>query len=69
MMGIMDKKKDASGMDVDVPYFVPKFLVEKYLKLTQDDISANERMMKEKAQTDLEDMKLAQQIQNAGMGM
>lgn len=69
MMGIMDKKKDATGMDVDVPYFVPKFLVEKYLKLTQDDISANERMMKEKAQTDLEDMKLAQQIQNAGMGM
>lgn len=69
MMGIMDKKKDASGMDVDVPYFVPKFLVEKYLKLTQDDISANERMMKEKSQTDLEDMKLAQQIQNAGMGM
>lgn len=69
MMGIMDKKKDATGMDVDVPYFVPKFLVEKYLKLTQDDISSNERMMKDKSQTDLEDMKLAQQIQNAGMGM
>jgi hypothetical protein len=39
------------------------------LKLTQDDIAANERIMKEKAQQDLEDMKLAQQIQNAGMGM
>lgn len=69
MMGIMDKKKDASGMDVDVPYFTPKFVVEKYLKMSQDDISTNERMMKEKAQQDLEDMKLAQQIQNAGMGM
>ena len=69
MMGIMDKKKDATGMDVDVPYFAPKFVVDKYLKLSQDDISANERMMKEKAQQDLEDMKLAQQIQNASMGM
>jgi len=69
MMGIMDKKKDATGMDVDVPYFAPKFIVDKYLKLTQDDIAANERIMKEKAQQDLEDMKLAQQIQNAGMGM
>jgi hypothetical protein len=69
MMGIYDKKKDASGMDVDVPYFNPKFVVEKYMKLSPDDIAANERMMKEKAQQDLEDMKLAQQIQNAGMGM
>jgi len=69
MMGIMDKKKDATGMDVDVPYFTPKFVVEKYLKMSQDDIATNERMMKDKAETDLEDMKLAQQIQNAGMGM
>lgn len=68
MMGIMDKKKDATGMDVDVPYFAPKFIVDKYLKLTQDDIAANERIMKEKAQQDLEDMKLAQQIQQASGG-
>jgi len=69
MMQIMDKKKDATGMDVDVPYFNPKFVIEKYLKLSPDEIAANERMMKEKAQQDLEDMKLAQQIQNQGMGM
>jgi hypothetical protein len=68
MMGIMDKKKDATGMDVDVPYFAPKFVVDKYMKLSQDDIAANERMMKEKAQQDLEDMKLAQEIQNASGG-
>jgi len=68
MMQIMDKKKDASGMDVDVPYFVPKFLIEKYLKLTPDEIASNERMMKEKAEQDLEDMKLAQQIQQASGG-
>ena len=69
MMGIMDKKKDASGMDVDVPYFNPKFVIEKYLKLSPDDIAANERMNRDKAQQDLADMKLAQQIQNASGGM
>jgi len=69
MMGITDKKKDATGMDVDVPYFNPKFVIEKYLKLSPDDVAANERMQKEKAQQDLADMKLAQQIQNAGGGM
>ena len=68
MMGIMDKKKDATGMDVDVPYFNPKFVIEKFLKLSPDDIAANERMTKEKAQQDLADMKLAQQIQNASGG-
>lgn len=68
MMGIMDKKKDASGMDVDVPYFAPKFVVEKYMKLSQDDIAANERMMKEKQEQDLEDMKLAAALQQQSMG-
>lgn len=68
LMGIMDKKKDASGMDVDVPYFNPKFVIEKYLKLSQDEVAANERMNKEKAEQDLEDMKLAQQIQQASGG-
>jgi hypothetical protein len=68
MMGIMDKKKDATGMDVDVPYFNPKFVIEKYLKLSPDEIAANERMMKEKAQQDLADMKLAQQMQQLSMG-
>lgn len=69
MMGIMDKKKDASGMDVDVPYFNPKFTIERYLKLSPDEVAANERMQAEKAQKDLEDMKLAQQIQNQDSGM
>jgi hypothetical protein len=35
------------------------------MKLSADDIAANERMMKEKQAQDLEDMKLAQQIQAA----
>jgi hypothetical protein len=71
MMQIMDKKKDATGMDVDVPYFTPRFVIEKYLKLSQDDIAANERMKAEQAEKDLADMKLAQQIQqqsDGGMG-
>lgn len=68
MMGIMDKKKDGSGMDVDVPYFMPKFVVEKYLKLSPDDVAANERIMKDKATQDMEDIKLAQQLQAAGGG-
>jgi hypothetical protein len=69
MMGIYDKKKDASGMDVDVPIFAPKFVIERYMKLSADDIAANERMMKEKQAQDLEDMKLAQQIQAAQQDM
>lgn len=68
MMGIMDKKKDASGMDVDVPYFTPKFIIEKYLKLSADDIAANERMKKEKDEQDLEDQKLAKEIEAASGG-
>ena len=66
MMGIMDKRKDATGMDIDVPYFMPKFVVEKYLKLSPDDVAANERIMKDKATQDMEDIKLAQQLQAAG---
>jgi hypothetical protein len=68
LMGIMDKKKDATGMDVDVPYFTPKFVIEKYLKLSQDDIATNERMKAEQAEKDLQDMKLAQQIQQQSGG-
>jgi len=48
MMGVMDKEEDESGMMQDVPYFDPKFLVEKYLKLSKADIDRNEDMKKEK---------------------
>ena len=69
MMQIMDKKKDASGMDVDVPYFTPKFVIEKYLKLSLSDIKLNDRYREEKEMQDLEDMKLQQDIQgDGGMG-
>ena len=69
MMQIMDKKKDATGMDVDVPYFTPKFVIEKYLKLTQSDINLNNRYKEEKELQDLEDMKIQQDIQgDGGMG-
>jgi len=38
------------------------------MKLSQDDIAANERMMKEKQEQDLEDMKLAAALQQQSMG-
>lgn len=63
MMGIMMKRKDASGMDVDVPYFNPKFLVEKYLKLDPSDIKENERLQRKQEIDDLEYMKKQQEIQ------
>jgi hypothetical protein len=68
MMGIMMKRKDASGMDVDVPYFNPKFLVEKYLKLDPSDIKENERLQKKQEIEDLEYMKKQQEIQAGAQG-
>ena len=41
MMGITDKQPDSSGMLQDVPYFDPKFLIEKYLGLTSTDMARN----------------------------
>ncbi len=69
MMGIMTKTKDASGMDVDVPYFNAQFVIEKYLKLDPSDIKENNRLNKEKEIQDLEYMKRQQDIQAGGGGM
>jgi hypothetical protein len=71
MMGIMVKRKDATGMDVDVPYFNAQFVVEKYLKLDPSDIAENNRLNKKQEIADLEYMKKQQEIQagqDGGMG-
>jgi hypothetical protein len=68
MMQIMDKRKDATGMDVDVPYFVPQFVIEKYMKLDKSDVDENARLKKEKDTEDLEYMKKQQDLQNQGGG-
>ena len=71
MMGIMVKRKDATGMDVDVPYFNAQFVVEKYLKLDPSDIAENNRLNKKQEIEDLEYMKKQQEIQagqQGGMG-
>ena len=63
MMGIMIKRKDATGMDVDVPYFNAQFVVEKYLKLDPSDIAENNRLNKKQEIEDLAYMKQQQDIQ------
>lgn len=62
LMGIMTKTKDAQGMDVDVPYFHPEFLIEKYLKLSPEEISENKELKKKKELEDLETMKKQKEI-------
>ena len=69
LMQIMDKRKDATGMDVDVPYFVPQFVIEKYMKLDKSDVDENARLKKAKDIEDLEYMKKQQDLQNQGGGM
>jgi hypothetical protein len=69
LMQIMDKRKDATGMDVDVPYFVPQFVIEKYMKFDKGDIDENKRLKKEKEIEDLQYMKKQQDIQNQSGGM
>ena len=70
LMGITEKKKDASGMEIDVPYFNPKFLIEKYLKLPDGDMKLNQSYKEQQEIRDLEDMKTQQEIQGgAGGGM
>jgi hypothetical protein len=64
----MDKRKDATGMDVDVPYFVPQFVIEKYIKLDKSDIDENSRLKKEKEIEDLEYMKKQMDLQNQSGG-
>jgi hypothetical protein len=69
MMGIMTKQKDATGMDQDVPYFNPQFVIEKYLKLDPSDIKENDRLNKEKELKDLQYMKKQQDLQASGGGL
>jgi len=68
LMEITMKRKDATGMDVDVPYFNPKFLIEKYLKLSAGDIKENERLNKKQEIEDLDYMKKQQEIQQGSGG-
>lgn len=68
LMQIMTKSKDASGMDVDVPYFNAQFVIEKYLKLDPSDIKENGRLNKEKEIEDLAYMKKQQDIQASSQG-
>jgi hypothetical protein len=70
LMGIMTKTKDATGMDVDVPYFHPEFLIEKYLKLSTEELKQNKTMKEKKEIEDLEYMKKQQELMgDDGMGM
>jgi hypothetical protein len=62
LMGIMTKRKDATGMDVDVPYFNPQFVIEKYLKLDPADIKENDRLNAQKEIEDLAYMKKQQDL-------
>ena len=69
LMGIMTKRKDASGMDVDVPYFNPQFVIEKYLRLDPADIKENDRLNQQKEIADLAYMKKQQDLAgDQGMG-
>jgi hypothetical protein len=58
----MTKRKDATGMDVDVPYFNPQFVIEKYLKLDPADIKENARLNAQKEIEDLAYMKKQQDL-------
>jgi hypothetical protein len=67
MMGINEKQPDSTGMMQDVPYFEPKFLIEKYLGLTKHDIDRNEIYKEEAKIKNDAAMKAAQQA--GGMGI
>jgi len=68
LMQIMTKSKDASGMDVDVPYFNAQFVIEKYLKMDPSDIKENNRLNTQKEIDDLAYMKKQQDIQASSQG-
>jgi hypothetical protein len=68
LMQIMTKSKDASGMDVDVPYFNAQFVIEKYLKMDPSDIKENNRLNAQKEIEDLAYMKKQQDIQASSQG-
>ena len=70
LMEIVTKRKDATGMDVDIPYFNPEFLIDKYLKLSTGDIKENARLQAKKEIEDLDYMKKQQEIAaSTGGGM
>jgi hypothetical protein len=48
MMGVMDKEPDDTGMMQDVPYFDPRFLIEKYMKISKTDLDRNDDMKADK---------------------
>ena len=59
MQGITTPEADDSGMMNDVPYFNAKFLIQKYMNMTQSDIKTNEIMQTKKAEEDAEKAKEA----------
>jgi len=69
MMEIVIKRKDASGMDVDVPYFNAELLIEKYMKLSPDFIAENKKRNAQKEIEDLEYIKKQQEITGGADGM
>lgn len=46
MQDIVIPEMDDSGMMNDVPYFDAKWLIQKYMKLSQSDIAENEKLVK-----------------------
>jgi hypothetical protein len=69
MMGINEKIPDSTGMLQDVPYFDPKFLIEKYLGLSNSDISRNETYKEDSRIKADAAMKAAQAQQSGDMGL
>jgi hypothetical protein len=71
LMQIMTKTKDASGMDVDVPYFPAQWVIEKYMKLDSSDIKEIDRLKRDKELEDLAYMKKQQDLEGnaGGLGM
>lgn len=57
-MQIMDKELDSSGTLEDVSYFDPKFVIKKYLKLSDADVKANDEL--KNARKEEQDKKIKQ---------
>lgn len=67
MMGITENIPDQTGMMQQVPYFDPRFLIEKYLGLTKNDMDRNE-LYKDESQIKNDAIMKAAQQQQGGMG-
>lgn len=57
LQGITVPEMDDAGMMNDIPYFNAKFLIQKYMKLSQSDINTNEKMQERKRKEDDEKRK------------